>query len=393
LKAPAVTQTTKNDMLERMLRFMVDKRASDLYLSANSPPIIRINGLCVPITSQPLGIQTPRELLEGMAPPDRMDELLRTNELTIVVGLEGLGRFRISAFFQRGTVALVIRYVPFGIPALQDSPLPKVLRQLVMERRGLVLMVGASGAGKSTTMASMLDYRNEQMSGHILTFENPIEFAFQHKKSVVNQREIGADTLSLDMALQNAMHQSPDVIFIGEIRDQETMSAALGYAQSGHLCLSTLHANNSYHALNRILGFYPASAREAVQRDVSVTLKAMLSQRLVRTKGGQRIPACEVMINTVRIAELIQSGNFAEIPNAMEQSISMGSQSFEQDLARLITEGTVQQSEGLANADSPANLMWRLQNGAQGSSVAPALAPANAELRQGEPPITLTLDL
>jgi twitching motility protein PilU len=171
------------------------------------------------------------------------------------------------------------------------------------------------------------------------------------------------------------------------------MSAALGYAQSGHLCLSTLHANNSYHALNRILGFYPASAREAVQRDVSVTLKAMLSQRLVRTKGGQRIPACEVMINTVRIAELIQSGNFAEIPNAMEQSISMGSQSFEQDLARLITEGTVQQSEGLANADSPANLMWRLQNGAQGSSVAPALAPANAELRQGEPPITLTLDL
>ena len=381
-----MTQTTKNDVLERMLRFMVDKRASDLYLSANSPPIIRINGLCVPITSQPLGINAPRELLEGMAPPERMDELLRTNELTIVVGLEGLGRFRISAFFQRGTVALVIRYVPFNIPALQDSPLPKVLRQLVMERRGLVLMVGASGAGKSTTMASMLDYRNEHMSGHILTFENPIEFAFQHKKSVVNQREIGADTSSMELALKNAMHQAPDVIFIGEIRDQETMSAALGYAQSGHLCLSTLHANNSYHALNRILGFYPAAAREAVQRDVSVALKAMLSQRLVRTTSGQRVPACEVMMNTVRIAELIQNGNFAEIPNAMEQSISLGSQSFEQDIARLITEGTVQQSEGLASADSAANLMWRLQNSTGAS------APVSVAPRLGEQPITLTLD-
>lgn len=383
-----MTQATKNDVLERMLRFMVDKRASDLYLSANSPPIIRINGLCVPITSQPLGVQAPRELLEGLAPPERMNELLRTNELTIVIGLEGLGRFRISAFFQRGTVALVIRYVPFSIPVLQDSPLPKVLRQLVMERRGLVLMVGASGAGKSTTMASMLDYRNEHMSGHILTFENPIEFAFQHKKSVVNQREIGSDTMSMELALKNAMHQAPDVIFIGEIRDQETMSAALGYAQSGHLCLSTLHANNSYHALNRILGFYPAAAREAVQRDVSVALKAMLSQRLIRTTSGQRVPACEVMINTVRIAELIQNGNFAEIPNAMEQSISLGSQSFEQDIARLITDGTVQQSEGLASADSASNLMWRLQNAVESSGAAPA--PASPQ--PGERPFTLTLD-
>jgi len=380
-----LTQATKSAVLEMMLRLMVDKRASDLYLSANCPPLIRMNGLCVPITSKLMGIEEPRELLEGMAPPERLEELRRTNELSMVVGLDGLGRFRISAFLQRGTVAVVIRYVPINIPALEDSPLPTVLRQLVMERRGLVLIVGASGAGKSTTMASMIDYRNEHLSGHILTFENPIEFVFKHKKSVVNQREIGSDTVSIELALKNAMHQAPDVIFIGEIRDQETMSAALGYAQSGHLCLSTMHANNSYHALNRILGFYPASSREAVQRDVSVALKAMVSQRLVRTTSGQRTPACEVMVNTVRVSELIQSGNFAEIPNAMEQSISLGSQSFEQDLSRMIADGTVEQSEGLANADSASNLLWRLQNSEQEPAV------ANAAKRPDESPFALTL--
>jgi twitching motility protein PilU len=384
-----MTQTTKNDVLERMLRFMVDKRASDLYLSANSPPLVRINGLVVPITSQPLGVQAPRELLEGLVPPERMQELLSTNELTMALSLENLGRFRISAFIQRGTVAIVIRYVPFDIPPLLEGALPQVLRQLVMEKRGLVLMVGASGAGKSTTLASMLDYRNSIVSGHILTFENPIEFVFQHKKSVVNQREIGLDTVSLELALKNAMRQSPDVIFIGEIRDQETMSAALGYAQSGHLCLATLHANNSHHALNRILGFYPAQARDAVQRDLSMALKAMLSQRLIRTTTGQRVAACEVMMNTTRIAELIQAGNFTEIPAAMEQSLSAGSQSFEQDIARLITEGLVQESEGLANADSATNLMWRMQNGSDAAS--PLTAPSGAGPSAAAGPITLMI--
>ena len=384
-----MTQPTKNDVLERMLRFMVDKRASDLYLSANSPPLVRINGLVVPITSQPLGVQAPRELLEGLVPPERMQELLSTNELTTALSLENLGRFRISAFIQRGTVAIVIRYVPFDIPPLLEGALPQVLRQLVMEKRGLVLMVGASGAGKSTTLASMLDYRNSIVSGHILTFENPIEFVFQHKKSVVNQREIGLDTVSLELALKNAMRQSPDVIFIGEIRDQETMSAALGYAQSGHLCLATLHANNSHHALNRILGFYPAQARDAVQRDLSMALKAMLSQRLIRTTTGQRVAACEVMMNTTRIAELIQAGNFTEIPAAMEQSLSAGSQSFEQDIARLITEGLVQESEGLANADSATNLMWRMQNGSDAAS--PLTAPSGAGPSAAAGPITLMI--
>jgi twitching motility protein PilU len=235
----------------------------------------------------------------------------------------------------------------------------------------------------------MLDYRNSVVSGHILTFENPIEFVFQHKKSVVNQREIGFDTVSMELALKNAMRQAPDVIFIGEIRDQETMSAALGYAQSGHLCLATLHANNSHHALNRILGFYPAQAREAVQRDLSLALKAMLSQRLIRTTTGQRVAACEVMMNTTRIAELIESGNFTEIPAAMEQSLSVGSQSFEQDIARLITEGKVQISEGLANADSATNLMWRMQNGAE--AAIPLKAPSGASSSADAGPITLTI--
>ncbi len=379
-----MTQTAKNDVLERMLRFMVDKKASDLYLSANSPPMVRIHGLVVPITSQPLGVHAPRELLEGLVPPERMEQLLTDNELTMVLPLENLGRFRISAFIQRGTVAIVIRYVPFQIPSLLDSGLPPVLRHLVMEKRGLVLMVGAAGAGKSTTMASMLDYRNATTSGHILTFENPIEFVFKHNKSIVNQREIGADTVSLELALKNALRQSPDVIFVGEIRDPETMSAALGYAQSGHLCLATLHANNSYHALNRILGFYPADSRDAVQRDLALSLRAMLSQRLIRTTNGQRVAACEVMMNTTRIAELIQEGNFAEIPAAMEQSLSAGSQSFEQDISRLIAEGVVAESEGLANADSATNLVWRMQNQAE----APSAVPSKAA---GAGPITLML--
>lgn len=384
-----MTHPAKNGILERMLRFMVDKRASDLYLSANSPPMIRINGLVVPVTSQPLEVQAPLELLEGLVPADRMQELLSTSELTMVLSLEDLGRFRISAFFQRGTVAIVIRYVPFDIPALQDGHLPPVLRHLVMEKRGLVLMAGASGAGKSTTLASMLDYRNATTSGHILTFENPIEFVFKHKKSVINQREIGIDTQSLELALKNAMRQAPDVIFISEIRDQETMSAALSYAQSGHLCLATLHANNSHHALNRILGFYPAQAREAVQRDLSLALKAMLSQRLIRTTDSERVPACEVMMNTTRIAELIHAGNFADIPAAMEQSLSLGSQSFEQDIARLISEGRVQVSEGLAHADSSTNLMWRMQNGADALS---PLASASMDVANAPAhPITLTV--
>jgi twitching motility protein PilU len=231
-----------------------------------------------------------------------------------------------------------------------------------MEKRGLLLMVGATGCGKSTTLAAMMDLRNERVSGHILTIEDPVEFVFRNKKSVVNQREVGSDTVSMQTALKNALRQAPDVILIGEIRDRETMSAAIAYAQSGHLCLATMHANNSYQALNRILSFYPVEVRPTMLGDLAAALKAIVSQRLLRTVHGSRTPAVEVMLNTKLVAELIEKGDFSGVKEAMEKSMAEGSQSFEQDLARLINDGLVSRNEGLAHADSPSNLLWRLQN-------------------------------
>jgi twitching motility protein PilU len=263
---------------------------------------------------------------------------------------------------QRGSIAAVIRYITNDIPSLGSLSLPPVLADLIMEKRGLLLMVGATGMGKSTTLASMLDYRNENISGHILTIEDPIEYLFKNKRSVVNQREIGTDTRTLNVALQNALRQAPDVILIGEIRDRETMSAAIAYAQSGHLCLATMHANNSYQALNRILSFYPVEVRQTMLGDLGAALKAIVSQRLLRTTSGSRTPAVEVMLNTKLISELIEKGDFSGIKEAMEQAMAEGSQNFEQDIARLITDGTVDRKEGLANSDSPTNLMWRMQN-------------------------------
>ena len=232
----------------------------------------------------------------------------------------------------------------------------------MLEKRGLILMVGATGTGKSTTLASMLEQRNQQMAGHILTIEDPIEFLFTNKKSVVNQREVGRDTQSLQIGLKNALRQAPDCILIGEIRDRETMTAAISYALSGHLVLSTLHANNSYHALGRILSFYTPESRPALLADLAAGLRAIVSQRLVRAIAGGRMPAVEVLLNTKLVSELIEQGDFTGVKEAMEKSLAEGSQTFEEDLARMITEGTITRDEGLAYADSPTNLMWRLQN-------------------------------
>jgi twitching motility protein PilU len=259
-------------------------------------------------------------------------------------------------------VAAVIRYIANDIPALASLALPPILSELMLEKRGLVLMVGATGAGKSTTLASMIDHRNANQSGHILTIEDPIEYLFKNKRSVVNQREVGADTQSTQTALKNALRQAPDVIFIGEIRDRETMSAAIAYAQTGHLCLATMHANNSYQALNRILSFYPVEVRQTMLGDLAAALKAVISQRLLRTVNGARTPSVEILLNTKLISELIEKGDFSGIKESMEQAMAEGSQSFEADIARLIMEGTVDRKEGLANADSPTNLMWRMQN-------------------------------
>lgn len=353
---------TNSGTMERILRLMGEKRASDLYLSSHSPVLIRINGECVPVNNQTLPPDGPRSLLAEILSPEHMRELEERNELNMAWGLAGVGRFRISAMRQRGTVAVVIRYILVDIPPLASLGVPAVLGDLVMAKRGLLLMVGATGTGKSTTLASMLDHRNQKVSGHILTIEDPVEFLFKNKRSVVNQREVGTDTESAQTALKNALRQAPDVIQIGEIRDRETMSAAIAYAQSGHLCLATMHANNSYHALNRILSFYPVEVRPTMLGDLASAMKAIVSQRLLRTVVGGRVAAVEILFNTKLVSELIEKGNFSDLLEVVEKSMTEGSQTFEQDIARLITQGIIERSEGLSHADSPTNLMWRLQN-------------------------------
>ena len=377
--------------MERILRLMAERKASDIYLSANCPALIRINGNCMPINGQVLPPDSPFNLLAEVVHESRIAELQRTGELNMAIALPGAGNFRISAMRQRGTYAVVVRHIASVIPSFEELNLPEILKTLVMEKRGLILMVGSTGAGKSTTLASMLDYRNENDTGHILTVEEPIEFTFTNKKSMVNQRDVGSDTQSLQIALKNALRQAPDVIQIGEIRDRETMTAAIAYAQSGHLCVATLHANNSYRALNRILSFYPVEVRPTLLGDLSGALRAVVAQRLLRTPNGARVPALEVLLNTALVAELIEKGDFSAVREAMEQSMAEGSQTFEEDIARLVTEGLVSREEGLAQADSPTNLMWRLQN----RSAPPAGKQDRALLDQAEEPTftDITLDV
>ncbi len=348
--------------MERILRLMAEKKASDVYLTANAPATIKISGQPVPINAQVLPMDAPLALLAEVLPEHAIEELKKKGELNMALPMPGVGSFRISGFRQRGTYAAVIRYIAVDIPALESLGVPISLGDLMLEKRGLVLMVGSTGAGKSTTLAAMIDHRNQRMPGHILTIEDPIEFLFKNKKSVVNQREVGTDTESLHTALKNALRQAPDVILIGEIRDRETMTAAISYAQSGHLCLATMHANNSYQALNRILNFFPVEVRPTMLGDLSAALKAIVSQRLIRTKTGGRVPAVEILNNSKLIQELIEAGEFSEIKDSMEKSMTENSQTFEQDIARLIREGVIDRKEGLAQADSPTNLMWRLEN-------------------------------
>ena len=377
--------------MEKILRLMAEKKASDVYLSAHSPALIKINGQTVPINVQILPADAPRNLLAEVLPPARIEELEELGELNMALAVAGVGNFRISGFRQRGTYAAVIRYIPKKIPPLNSLNLPPILADLVMEKRGLLLMVGATGAGKSTTLAAMIDHRNETTSGHILTIEDPIEFLYANMKSVVNQREIGSDTQSLQVALKNALRQAPDVIMIGEIRDRETMSAAIAYAQSGHLCLATMHANNSYQALNRILSFYPVEVRLTMLGDLAAALKAIVSQRLLRTQDGSRTPAVEVMLNTKLVAELIEKGDFSGVKEAMEKSMAEGSKTFEQDLAKLIVQGTVTRKEGILYADSPTNLMWLLENDL---AMANAKTPEPEKDPNDEPSFTeITLDV
>ncbi|HZV66106.1 MAG TPA: PilT/PilU family type 4a pilus ATPase [Telluria sp.] len=350
--------------MDRLFQLMKEKNASDMFFAVNSPVHIKINGNLIPINQQKLEPENITSLLAEVATPEQMAELERSNELNMGISVPNLGRFRLSAFRQRGSISAVFRFVPANIPALGDLGLPPVLAELIMEKRGLLLLVGATGSGKSTTIAAMLDHRNELRAGHILTLEDPIEYLFKNKKSIVNQREIGSDAVDFYTALRNSMRQAPDCILIGEIRDKETMAAALAYAQSGHLVLATLHANNSYNALNRIISFYPIENRAALLQDLSSAVKAIVSQRLVRSAaGGTRQAAVEVMVNTRYVSDLIEQGEIGQIKEAMEKSLSPGSQSFEGALLELVKSGLVTQEEALANADSATNLLWLLNNG------------------------------
>jgi len=366
-------------MMERLFQLMKEKNASDMFFAVNSPVHIKINGNLIPINQNKLEPENIRVLLAEIASPEQMEELERDNELNMGISVANLGRFRLSAFRQRGSISAVFRFVPATIPPLSELGLPSVLSELIMEKRGLLLIVGATGSGKSTTIASMLDHRNEQRHGHILTLEDPIEYLFKNKKSIVNQREIGSDATSFDVALRNSMRQAPDCILIGEIRDKATMAAALAYAQSGHLVLATLHANNSYNALNRIISFYPIENRPALLQDLSSAVRAIVSQRLVRSKaGGRRQAAVEIMVNTRYVADLIEKGEIGQIKEAMDKSLSPGSQSFEKALLELVQADLITQEEALANADSATNLLWLINNGPDSQAKAEE-APKPAE--------------
>ncbi len=352
--------------IKRLFQLMAEKNASDIFLSVGAPINIKINGVSMPVNQTIMTAETVKQLLYEILTEKQIREYEDEMELNTGYTFEGVGSFRISAFRQKQTPAVVVRYIPGVIPPLDSLGLPPILKEVIMQKRGLMLMVGATGSGKSTSLAAMLDYRNSLQTGHILTLEDPVEYIFKNKKSIVNQREIGTDTKAFWVALRNALRQAPDCILIGEIRDKETMAMALAYAQSGHLCLATLHANNSYHAMNRIINFYPLENRPSLLLDLGATLQAVISQRLVRTKTGRRAAAVEVLLNTRHVQELIEKGEINEIKEALEKSMAPGSQTFEQALFRLFMDGHITQDEAMSNADSATNMLWLINQATAG---------------------------
>jgi twitching motility protein PilU len=356
-------------MMKRLFQLMAEKKASDIFMSVGAPINIKINGNVMPVNQQVMDSATVRALLYEVITDVQKRDYEGTLELNTGFTFPGVGSFRISAFQQKGSPAVVVRYIPAVIPAIDTLGLPAALKDLILEKRGLILMVGATGSGKSTTLAAMLDFRNEQKTGHIFTLEDPIEFVFQNKRSIVNQREVGTDTIDMKTGLKNALRQAPDCILIGEIRDKEGMTSALQYAQSGHLCLATLHANNSYHAMNRIISFYPLESRSALLQDLAATLKCVISQRLIKNVKGQRSAASEIMLNSRYMAELIEKGEVNQMKEAMEKALTPGSQTFEQSLFKMINDGVITQEEALANADSANNLLWLINNTEAGAAL------------------------
>ena len=345
------------------LKLMVEKKASDLYFTTNAPVKIKIEGKQVPVGKTLLTPEMVREAAYGIMSEKQRKSYEVKHECDFAIAEEGVGRFRVNVFVQRGNVAMVLRYIPSEVPKFENLNLPPVLKELILHKRGLLLMVGSTGSGKSTTLSAMINHRNENQAGHILTIEDPIEFSHPNIQSIVNQREVGQDTLSYANALKSSLREAPDVILIGEIRDRETMEAAIELAGTGHLAISTLHANNAHQTMDRIINMFPQELHKQLFMDLSLNLRSIISQRLVLGKDGKRVAAVEVMLNTPHIADLILKGQVDEIREAMEESPEGGMQSFDQALYNLYKEGRIELEEALKNADSRANLEAKINFG------------------------------
>jgi twitching motility protein PilU len=344
-----------------LLKILASQDGSDLFLSTGAPPCAKFNGVLKPLSTEALKPGVVAAVAESIMDVEQRLEFERELEMNLAVSLAGIGRFRINIFKQRNEVSIVARNIKLEIPLFEDLKLPPVLLDVVMEKRGLVLVIGATGSGKSTSLAAMIDYRNRNSGGHIITIEDPVEFIHRHKKSIINQREVGVDTRSFHAALKNTLRQAPDVILIGEIRDRETMEHALAFADTGHLAISTLHANNANQALDRIINFFPEDRRPQLLHDLGNNLKAFISQRLVKTQDGQRRAAVEVMLGTPTIRDFIQRNELTELKGIMEKSGNLGMQTFDGALYDLVVEGAISEDEAMKNADSQNNLRLRLK--------------------------------
>lgn len=344
-----------------LLKIMVDREGSDLFLTAGAPPAVKVFGKLTPLGSQSLPGAAVKKIAWQVMSQEQIEEFSRHLEMNLAIAEPEIGRFRVNIFRQRGEVAMVVRHIKTDLPHWRNLGLPPILPDLMMEKRGLVLFVGGTGSGKSTSLAALIDHRNENSDGHIITIEDPVEFIHPHKKSLVNQREVGMDTVSYEEALKNTLRQAPDVILIGEIRSQETMEHALAFAETGHLCLSTLHANNANQALDRIINFFPEERHKQLFMDLSLNLRGMVSQRLIPTVDGKRAAAIEVLLGTPRVSDLIKQGKVDEIKEVMAKSENQGMKTFDSALFDLYREGRISLEEALKNADSRNNLRLKIQ--------------------------------
>ncbi|WP_062263271.1 PilT/PilU family type 4a pilus ATPase [Endozoicomonas arenosclerae] len=352
--------------INRLLKVMVDKKASDLFITAGFPPSFKINGRVVPVSKEPLTPAMTRDIVYGVMDEDQKAEFDREHECNFAISASRVGRFRVSAFYQRNLAGMVLRRIETEIPTLDQLKLPRVIKDLSMTKRGLVIFVGATGAGKSTSLAAMIGHRNEHASGHIISIEDPIEFIHQHRNSIVTQREVGIDTESYGVALKNTLRQAPDVIMIGEIRTRETMEYAMAFAETGHLCLATLHANNANQALERIIHFFPADRHAQIWMDLSLNLKGIVAQQLVRTREGKgRRAAVEILLTTPFIQDVIRNGDVHELKEIMRKSRELGMQTFDQALFDLYNSGEITYEEALTHADSPNDLRLLIKLGSE----------------------------